>query len=389
MPTTQAQRAGRYIRQASGDAGYRSFIPTPLPPSPALELTPSLIAQLSEADRALARLDGAAGSLPNPDLFVAQFVRKEALLSSQIEGTQASLADLFEHEAGREALRLGEVDEVVNYIKAMNHGLERIDTLPLSLRLLREIHGVLLSGVRGQDRAPGEFRRSQNWIGPQGGLLRDAIFVPPPAHELMGLLGQLESYLHDGGGYPPLIEAALVHAQFETLHPFLDGNGRIGRLLITFQLCHAGVLRRPVLYLSLYLKQHRQRYYELLMHVRDTGDWETWVSFFLEAVAASAQHALRAAQAISMLREQHLDMVRAHGLAPAGLVLVDKLLERPIVSVQDVAAAIARTFATANRLVTEFERLGLLVESTGRARNRRFMYREYYEVLREGTDSPP
>ena len=379
-------RAGRYVRQSSGDAAYRAFVPAPLPPDPPLELTPALVSRISAADQALARLDGAASALPNPDLFVAQFVRKEALLSSQIEGTQASLEDLFEHDAGRAAVRSGHVEEVVNYIRAMNYGLARVDSLPLSLRLVREIHEILLSGVRGANRGPGEFRRTQNWIGPPGGLLSDAVFVPPPAHEMTGLLGQLETYLHAGGGYPPVVEVALVHAQFETIHPFLDGNGRVGRLLITFQLCQAGVLARPVLYLSLFLKRHRQDYYSLLTDVREQGDWESWVSFFLDAVTSSASHALNAARAISDLRGRHHALVREHGLGPAGQVLIDYLLERPLVSVQDVAAAIGRTYGTANRLVSEFERLGLLRESTGRSRNRRFTYGEYYDVLREGTE---
>ena len=265
---------------------------------------------------------------------------------------------------------------MVNYVHAMNYGLVRVAELPLSLRLIREIHGILLSGVRGANLAPGEFRRTQNWIGPSGGLLRDATFVPPPAHEMIALAGQLETYLHEGGGYPPLIEAALVHAQFETLHPFLDGNGRMGRLLITFQLCHADVLQRPVLYLSLYLKQHRTQYYELLMRVREAGDWEMWVEFFLEAIESAAHHALQAARAISELRDRHHALVRDKGLASAGQVLIDYLLERPLVSVRDVASAIGKSYGTANRLVVEFEQLGLLQESAGRRRDRRYIYQE-------------
>lgn len=255
-------RAGRPIRQPEG---YQAYIPAPLPPDPPLGFDSQLATVLAGAGTALGRLDGVAATLPNPELFVAMYVRREAVLSSQIEGTQSTLDDVLAFEIDSDRSKLpGDIEEVVNYVNAMNYGLSRLQSLPLSLRLLREIHGKLLAGGRGSEKSPGEFRHSQNWIG-GGPRLADATFIPPPPHEMKTALGNLERFLHDSGGLDPLIVCALAHAQFETIHPFLDGNGRVGRLLITFLLCHAEVLRRPVLYLSHYLKQHRGTYYDRLM----------------------------------------------------------------------------------------------------------------------------
>ena len=265
---TDPQRAGRYVRQT---AEYSAFIPAPLPPDPPLEMDAEMARLLSEANLALGRLDGASMMLPNADLFVAMYVRREAVLSSQIEGTQASLTDVLQFEAGGdggETERLLDVEEVVNYVRAMNYGLRRLADLPLSLRLVREIHGELMRGVRGEESTPGEFRRSQNWIGPSGSTLRDARFVPPPPHELLRVLGEWETFLH-ARSEPVLVTAALAHAQFETIHPFLDGNGRVGRLLITLLLYERGVLARPLLYLSLYLKRNQTEYYDRLQAVRE------------------------------------------------------------------------------------------------------------------------
>ena len=298
--TDQRARAGRVIRQAEG---YSAFIPAPLPPDPPLAFDSSLATVLAGAGTALGRLDGVAATLPNPELFVAMYVRREAVLSSQIEGTQSTLDDVLAFEIDSDHSRLPpDIGEVVNYITAMNYGLKRLETLPLSLRLLREIHGKLLAGGRGSEKAPGEFRQSQNWIGAP--RLTDAIFIPPPPHEMRTALGNLERFLHDSDGLDPLIVCALAHAQFETIHPFLDGNGRVGRLLITFLLCHEKVLQRPVLYLSHYLKQHRGTYYDRLMAIRYEGDWEGWLRFFLTGVATVAREAEQTARRIVQLREQ-------------------------------------------------------------------------------------
>ena len=261
-PGAAADRAGRYVRQIGG---YRAFLPAPLPPEPPIRLSGELQSLLSRADLALGRLDGSIQTLPNPDLFVYMYVRKEAVLSSQIEGTQSSLQDLLSAEAQIFAAeRPRDVDEVVNYVRAMNHGLARLKDLPVSVRLIREIHGELLAGVRGSHLTRGELRRSQNWIGPAGCTLNEAIFVPPPPQNVPEALGALERFLHEDKRLPLLIKIGLAHAQFETIHPFLDGNGRVGRLLITFLLCENGALRKPVLYLSHYFKRHRQQYYVLL-----------------------------------------------------------------------------------------------------------------------------
>src|SRR6266567_3206731 len=291
-------RAGRTIRQPEG---YQAFIPTPLPPDPPLRFDSQLATVLAGAGTALGRLDGVAATLPNPELFVAMYVRREAVLSSQIEGTQSTLDDVLAFEIDSNHSKLpGDIEEVVNYINAMNYGLVRLQSLPLCLRLLREIHGRLLAGGRGSEKSPGEFRQSQNWIG--GPRLAEATFIPPPPHEMRAALGNLERFLHDADGLDPLIVCALAHAQFETIHPFLDGNGRVGRLLITFLLCHAKVLQRPVLYLSHYLKQHRASYYDRLMAIRTAGDWEGWLRFFLTGVGEVAREAEQTARGIVQLR---------------------------------------------------------------------------------------
>lgn len=373
-------RAGRYVSQPTG---YRAFLPAPLPPDPPLVLDAERQVLLSEADRAIGRLDAATELLPNPELFVAMYVRREAVYSSQIEGTQASLTDLLEFEA--ETARrgaVGDVEEVVNYVRAMNLGLERLEELPLSLRLIREIHAELLSGVRGGERTPGEFRRSQNWIGPAGATLREAVFVPPPPDELLSCMGALENFIHDQAPMPILLRCGLAHAQFETIHPFLDGNGRIGRLLITFMLCWRGVLQRPLLYLSDYLKRHRSIYYERLQAVRDEGDWEGWIDFFLTGVRDVAREASVTARRIQQLRDEHRAMI-ADNIAgtPIGLVLLDQLFERPMVTVNAVRGIVGRSYPVANDLVSKFAQLGLLREVTGQQRNRVFAYQPFLDLF--------
>jgi Fic family protein len=377
----EPSRTGRQVTQPSG---YRAFIPAALPYDPPLRYAPRLLALLSEADQELARLDAATEFLPNPDLFVRMYVRKEAVLSSQIEGTQASLVDVLEHEAL--AVRAGArpVTEVVNYVRAMNLGLERLATLPLSLRLLREIHAELLRGTRGSERTPGEFRRSQNWIGPERCTLAEAQYVPPPPGEALAAMGDLEGFLHGGDPLPVLVRAALVHAQFETIHPFLDGNGRVGRLLITFLLCAKGVLRRPLLYLSYDFKRRRQEYYDRLQAVRDKGDVEGWVSFFLEGVRDVAREGTDTARRILRLREEHRALVSTRlKNSTTGIQLLDSLFERPVVTVQLVQELLGRSYPAANDLVAGFVNVGLLREITGRARNRIFRYDPYVAIFGE------
>jgi Fic family protein len=373
-------RAGRFVKQLEG---YNAFVPAPLPPDPPVALDPELFRLLSDADRALGRLDGVATVLPNPDLFVAMYVRHEAVLSSQIEGTQSSLDDVLQFEidaAGKELPK--DVEEVVNYVNAMNYGLERVEKLPLSLRLIREIHGRLLTSVRGAERTPGEFRRSQNWIGPQGCTLATATFVPPPVHEMQTALDNFEKFLHDTN-LPILIHCGLAHAQFETIHPFLDGNGRVGRLLITFLLCEGKVLHRPLLYLSLFLKVNRAEYYDRLMAVRGDGNWEGWLKFFLRGIQEVSQSATDTARAIMNLRESHRQLIgdKLGGRASQGMRLLDYLFEQPLVSVPLVEKRLACSFVTANKIVEQLEELGLLRETTGWHRNRRYRYDPYLALF--------
>ena len=375
-------RAGKYVKLP---AGYKAFIPAPLPPEPPLDINPKLLDLLSQADRALGRLDGTAENLPNADLFVAMYVRQEAVLSSQIEGTQASLIDILEFEASALKRRLpSDVNEVYNYVRAMNSGLKKLDKLPLSLRLIREIHKELLQGVRGGERTPGEFRRSQNWIGPPGCTLKEAVFVPPPVDQLPSALDDLEKFMHDPSPLPPLIKCGLVHSQFETIHPFLDGNGRIGRLLITFILCAERVLQRPLLYLSLFFKQHRDEYYGRLMAVRERGDWEGWIEFFLRGVRNVSVQATELAQKIIELQRNHEELVRARVPGSTiGLKLLEVLFRSPVVSVGQLASALEASYPTANNIVRLFQDRGLLRELTGRQRNRLFSYQPYLSLFEE------
>lgn len=377
-------RAGHYQRQPTG---YRAFLPAPLPPTPQLRLEGELQALLSEADRALGRLDGSVQTLPNPDLFVFMYVRKEAVLSSQIEGTQSSLQDLLAAEAnvlGGDS-RPRDVDEVVNYVRAMNRGLVRLAELPVSVRLIREIHQELLTGVRGSRLTPGELRRSQNWIGPGGCTLAEAIFVPPPPEEVPVSLGDWEKFLHRQDDLPLLVKIGLAHAQFETIHPFLDGNGRVGRLLITFLLCERGALHKPVLYLSHYFKRYRQEYYDRLQAVRDAGDWEAWLTFFLRGVSEVSAQATDTARRILLLRETHRTRITEYMGRAAGNAhrVLETLYERPILSVNDVENLTGTTYPAANQLVARFVEQGMLEEITGQARHRRFRYGPYVRLFTE------
>jgi Fic family protein len=376
-------RSGRYVSQP---AGYRAFIPAPLPPDPPVDLGGQLRELLSEADYALGRLDGAVLTLPSPELFVFMYVRKEAVLSSQIEGTQSSLQNLLAAEAKlHDPDSPADVAEVVNYVAAMHLGLKRLPELPVSVRLIREIHRSLMKGVRGGKLTPGELRTSQNWIGPAGCTLGEAAFVPPPPNEVPQALSDLEHFLHSTDAPPALIQVGLAHAQFETIHPFLDGNGRIGRLLITFLLTERKLLSRPVLYLSHHFKRHRTEYYERLQAVRDAGDWEGWLAFFLRGVADVSREATATAAAILRMREDYrTSITECLGRAAGnGHRIMDRLFEHPIVTVATVRDWLDVTPAGANNLVKRLVAVGLLREITGYARNRRFRFDPYLRLFED------
>ncbi len=375
-------RAGITITQRES---YKAFIPKALAPKPPLKIDSETIEMLSKADTAIGRLSGISETLPNPNLFVAMYVRKEAVLSSQIEGTEASLEDVLEYESeNRPKTLANDVSEVVNYVRAMNYGLKRLNELPLSLRLIKEIHAELMEGVRGVGKNPGEFRRTQNWIGPKGCTLKNARFIPPPPHEMARALGDLEKYMHSGLTYPLLMECGLIHFQFETIHPFLDGNGRIGRLLITFFLCFKGILKKPLLYLSHYFKQNRLEYYDRLMAVRDRGDFEAWIKFFLKGVFYVADEACETSHKIVNLQIEDKNRInKLYRKSSKAGILHEKLLDRPIVSIKDIAKMMGVTFPTANDMCAKLVKLNILKEITGKSRSRMFAYKNYLEILKQ------
>lgn len=380
--------AGRYEISNVGGERIRAFVPAPLPPNPPLVLEGELQRALEPALLALGRLDGITTQLPDTSLFLYTYVRKEAVLSSQIEGTQSSLSDLLLFEL-KEApgVPIDDIVEVSNYVAALDHGLRRLrEGFPLSNRLIREIHGVLLSRGRGSDKTPGEFRRSQNWIG--GTRPGNAVFVPPPHHLVVDCMSDLERFLHQqNNSLPVLVRAGLAHAQFETIHPFLDGNGRVGRLLITFLLCEAGVLREPLLYLSLYLKQNREAYYSILDTVRSQGTWEEWLIFFLDGVRRTAEGAVATAQDLAGLFHQDHDRISQAGRrAGSALRVHDALKARPLATLQDVCERTGITFPTAGAAMDVLVELGIAGELTGKRRNRVFAYSQYLAALSEGTE---
>lgn len=381
---------GAYRIIATTGEAVRAFVPAPLPPDPPLRLDGPLQRALEGANLALGRLDGISGLLPNPTLFLYSYVRKEAVLSSQIEGTQSTLSNLllFELEEAPGA-PLDDVREVSNYVAAFDHGLGRLEDFPLSNRLIREIHGVLLARGRGSDKDPGEFRRSQVWIG--GTRPGNANFVPPPADAVPDCMTAWERFLHEEtDDLPVLIRAGLAHVQFETIHPFLDGNGRIGRLLVTLLLCQAGVLRQPLLYLSLYLKQHRATYYELLNNVRRTGDWEAWIEFFLEGVQQVSEHAITTAGRLSRMFQDDRDRLarKAGRRASSAIRVHDALKERPILSLRAARARTHLAYGTAGSAMDTLVEYGIARELTGKRRNRLFAYDGYLKVLEEGIEVP-
>lgn len=385
----QPGRSGSYRTTAEG---YRAFHPKPLPPEPPLEFDDKLIAQLSSAAAELGRLDGAAEILPDPDFFVYSYVRKEAVLSSQIEGTRSSLADLFEFEAGAERPRgYRDVREVANYVQALNFARDRIaGGERISADLLQRTHAILLKGVRGNEAEPGALKSRQNWIGPPGSSPMTADYVPPPPAETPELLVSLDHYVQANTPEAPLVKAGLAHSQFETIHPFLDGNGRIGRLLVALMLTTSGAVRRPVLYLSYYFLKNRTEYVRHLQRVRDDGDWEGWLGFFLRGVEETSVQAAETARAILALKQAHERLLERElgRRAGSGHRLLEHLFRRPVISVGDAAEVLGSSFPPANSLVGRFAKLGLLTELTGQRRNRFFRYQPYVELLQRDRAPP-
>lgn len=380
-----SNRAGNLVLS---ETGYTAFVPNNLPPVPPVVIDDEMQSLLSLADRKLGRLDGIIQVLPNPDLFLAMYVKKEAILSSQIEGTQASFVDVLNVNDKTDKEKRGSVEDVVNYVRAINWGLERLNELPLSLRLIREIHKVLLEGVRGANKNPGEFRKTQNWIGPAGCTLATATFVPPPANQMALSMNALESFIYDETPMPALIKIALIHAQFETIHPFLDGNGRMGRLLITFWLCQQGILSKPLLYLSYYFKQHRSEYYDLLMQVRLQGEWEKWVKFFLKGVAEVSDEATASAKAIIQMKESYAKLIHdKKGNTGNYQQLLDCLFDEPIITRKSVMERINVTSPTAGTMLEDFCEFGILFDAVpDKQRNKEYYFQEYLAILEKGTE---
>ena len=381
---------GRYVTISTAGEKAQAFVPAPLPPRPPIDWTPELRGKFDQALLALGRLDSVSTLLPDTSLFIYMYVRKEAVLSSMIEGTKSSLSDLLLFELDREpGVPLDDVREVSSYVAALDHGLRLLEEgLPLSLRMFREIHAVLLAKGRGGNQTPGEFRRSQNWIG--GTRPGNAAFVPPPAGEVPECMSKLELFIHDQPEPTPvLLKAALAHVQFETIHPFLDGNGRLGRLLITLLLYEQKVLRKPILYLSLYFKTHRQQYYELLNNVRLTGDWEAWLDFFAEAVIVTATQVVETTQQLLDLTNQDRDKIVGLGRAASSALQIHRvLMEHPIATSGWLVEKTGITPATVNKALGHLERLGIVKELTAQKRNRLFSYAGYIEIMNRGTELP-
>lgn len=377
-------RAGYWKTNLSGEMAYQSFVPSPLPTTPPIEISEDILEQLIKANSQLAILESVATRIPDVDLFVSMYVRKEALMSSQIEGTQATLEDvldpLIEDNTNRN------VADVVNYIKATEYAIRRLHELPLCNRLLKETHAILMEGVRGQEKNPGEFRCSQNWIGGKGSTLRNAKYIPPSPDDMTEAMSDLEKYINADDRLDGLIRAALIHYQFETIHPFLDGNGRIGRLLITLFLMEKKILTTPALYISYFLKKNRVEYYDRMTEVRSKGNYEQWVKFFLQALAESAKDAIAAIDELTALHDKNVDLVAGMGRASKNAMLVFRYLEaNPIIEIGKTAEALGITFGTASNVVERLSSAGILEQTTTGRRNRTFAYKDYLAILRKGT----
>lgn len=379
-----SNRAGTYRNNLSGDMAYKSFIPNPLPPKPELEIDSDLLDLLIESSRKLAELDGVAKRIPNINLFVSMYVRKEALMSSQIEGTQATLEDVFDPMLDTNTNR--DVADVVNYIKATVYAVDRLKTLPLCNRLLRETHAVLMENVRGQEKNPGEFRTSQNWIGGQGSTIKNARYIPPCPEDMDNAISKLEKYINGNDTYDVLIQAALIHYQFETIHPFLDGNGRIGRLLITLYLIEKGALSAPALYISYFLKKNRVEYYDRMSEVRTKGNYEQWVRFFLQAIKECAEDGILTIDKLDELHKKNLTIINSMGGRVKNTLLMFNYIEtNPIIDIRKTSQALGVAY---NTIATQVKRLidaGILIQTDSASRNRTFSYKEYLDILRDGT----
>lgn len=382
------ERAGTLKKQLSGEMAYFSFYPSKLPPNPPIEVDSDIIEKLIKAHKVLAILDDRATNIPNIDLFISMYVQKEALLSSQIEGTQATLEDIFNPNIDENIN--ADVDDVVNYIKATKYGIKRLETLPLCNRLLLETHKVLLSGVRGKEKNPGEFRQSQNWIGGAGSTIKTARYIPPDVLSMKESLSDLEKYMNAEDELDDLIRIALIHYQFESIHPFLDGNGRIGRLLIVLYLLEKKVIKTPSLYLSFYLKEHRIEYYDRMSAIRETGDYEQWIKFFLEGIHASGESAIETANELIALRDKNIKRLEDENYTKRTLETMMKVFHyleaHPIIEIGKTAEDLSMAYNTVSSAVDRFERLGILHLVKKQGRNKVYSYKEYIDILRNGTE---
>ena len=377
-------RSGELVTNLSGEAAYQSFKPSPLPPNPELNISNDIVKKLVEANRDLVRLDTAAKLIPNVELFISMYVRKEALISSQIEGTQCTLDDVLDPEVdGNTNLDVG---DVVNYVRACNYAIGRLEKLPLCNRLLREIHQELLSGVRGQEKNPGEFRRSQNWIGAANCTLKEARYIPPNVEDMNAALTDLERYMNESDDYDPLIRIALIHYQFETIHPFLDGNGRVGRLMILLYLMKQGYISKPIIYISYFLKKNQIEYYDRISEVRRNGNYEQWVGFFLEAVSAAAKDSLATVEKLSALHESNIERLPVTARKNDNVRRVFDYIEQyPIIDIKRTASDLEVSYNTVSAAVGKLVQAGILEETTNASRNRVFSYKEYLNILRKDT----
>ena len=378
-------RAGAFISNLSGEMSYQSFRPAPLPPNPPISLSNELVSKLIDANKKLSMLEGLSSRIPNIDLFVSMYVRKEALLSSQIEGTQCTLDDIFNPNIENNTNL--NVSDVVNYIKATEYALNLLQFLPLCNRLIKETHAVLMEGVRGQEKSPGEFRYSQNWIGGQGSTIRNARYIPPNPGDMQTAMSDLEKYMNSDDSLDPLIQAALIHYQFETIHPFLDGNGRVGRLLITLFLKEKHLLSRPVLYVSYFLKINRIEYYDRMTQVRVSGDYEQWVIFFLEALSNSANDAIQTIDKLTTLHNKSLSLFEdlSKRLKTNVLKVFNYIESNPIIDIQKTAASLEMSYNTASKIVSLLVEKGILQQTDKSGKARIFSYSEYLDILRKDT----
>jgi len=371
----KSSSSGKVVR-ATG--GYWTFVPSPLPPD--LEWNTALVSRISRADLAVGTLSGLGETLPNPHLLIYPFIRREAVLSSRIEGTQSSLSDLLLFEA-TQIEKQKDVKEVQNYVRAVEYGLKRLNDLPLSLRFIRELHEILMDGVRGEHATPGEFRQSQNWIGDSGATLNEATFVPPSVPEMQGCLDQLEKFLHSDTELPPIVQAAMIHYQFETIHPFLDGNGRIGRLLVTLFLCQKNVLTKPLLYLSAFFERYRQEYYKLLLKVSQIGAWKEWIGFFLKAVTEQSEDAVSRSRHLLELLRNYSQIAREKRLTPTAIQLVELIFMKPVLNAKTVQEFLNVSYPSAQNAISSLEEAGILIEVTGRRRAKAYSANDILKVL--------